>query len=197
MKRCCLILLMFACPFIAAQGENRPTGKSFTTRSEVLARHGMACTSQPLATQAAVDILKQGGTAVDAAIAADAVLGVVEPQNCGVGGDLFAIVWDAKTKRLYGLNASGRSPYALTLDHFRSNRLEKIPERGPLTISTPGCVDGWFELSRKFGKLAMPAVLAPAIHYAQEGFPVSEVIANEWAENGSRLSAQPGFEQTY
>src|SRR3954469_404997 len=197
MKRCCLILLMFACPFIAAQGENRPTGKSFTTRSEVLARHGMACTSQPLATQAAVDILKQGGTAVDAAIAADAVLGVVEPQNCGVGGDLFAIVWDAKTKRLNGLNASGRSPYALTLDHFRSNRLEKIPERGPLTISTPGCVDGWFELHQRFGKLPMQAVLSTAIRYAREGFPVSEVIAFDWSVNAALIKQQPGFAATY
>jgi gamma-glutamyltranspeptidase/glutathione hydrolase len=197
MKAWQIILFSATALVSSSHAENRPTGRNFATRSEVLARHGMACTSQPLATQAALEILKQGGTAIDAAIAADAVLGVVEPQNCGVGGDLFAIVWDAKTKRLYGLNASGRSPYALTLDHFRSNRLEKIPERGPLTISTPGCVDGWFELSQKFGKLAMPAVLAPAIHYAQEGFPVSEVIANEWAENGSRLTAQPGFEPTY
>jgi len=157
----------------------------------------MACTSQPLATQAALEILKQGGTAVDAAIAANALLGVVEPQNCGVGGDLFAIVWDAKTKRLNGLNASGRSPYALTVDHFRSNRLEKIPERGPLTISTPGCVDGWFELHKRFGKLPIQALLAPATRYAREGFPVSEVIANEWAENASKLTTQPGFSKTY
>src|SRR5437764_2010138 len=177
--------------------ENRPSGKSFATRSEVLARHGIACTSQPLATRAALDILKRGGTAVDAAIAADAVLGVVEPMNCGVGGDLFAIVWDAKTSRLYGLNASGRSPYALTLDYFRSNKLEKIPERGPLAISTPGSVDGWFELHKKFGKLPISTLLAPAIRYAQEGFPVSEVIAGEWAGNGSLVANQPGFRSTY
>ena len=197
MKNCRLILLLLASSVVSAQAENRPTGKSFTTRSEVLARHGMACTSQPLATQAALEILKQGGTAVDAAIAANALLGVVEPQNCGVGGDLFAIVWDAKTKRLNGLNASGRSPYALTVDHFRSNRLEKIPERGPLTISTPGCVDGWFELHKRFGKLPIQALLAPATRYAREGFPVSEVIANEWAENASKLTTQPGFSKTY
>src|SRR6266850_1271511 len=197
MKNCRLILLLLASSLVMCYSENRPTGKSFATRSEVLARHGMACTSQPLATQVAVEILKQGGTAVDAAIAANALLGVVEPQNCGVGGDLFAIVWDAKTKRLNGLNASGRSPYALTVDHFRSNRLEKIPERGPLTISTPGCVDGWFELHKRFGKLPIQALLAPATRYAREGFPVSEVIANEWAENASKLTTQPGFSKTY
>src|SRR3954463_6235509 len=102
----------------SARAQDRPTGKTFATRSEVMAQHGMACTSQPLATQAALDILKQGGSAIDAAIAADALLGVVEPMNCGVGGDLFAIVWDAQSQKLHGLNASGRSPYALTLEHF-------------------------------------------------------------------------------
>src|SRR5574341_303909 len=139
MKHFSLLLLM-AAPFIGF-ASNRPVGKSFATRSEVIARNGMACTSQPLATQAALDILKAGGSAVDAAIAANAVLGVVEPMSCGVGGDLFAIVWDAKTERLHGLNASGRSPHALSLDHFRSNKIDKIPERGPLPISAPGCVD--------------------------------------------------------
>ena len=134
------IALCFVC--IPVLSENRPVGKNFATRSEVLA-HGMVCTSrQPLATQAGLDVLKQGGSAVDAAIAANAVLGVVEPMNCGMGGDLFAIVWDARTQKLYGLNASGRSPYSLTLDHFRSNHLDKIPERGPLSISTPR-LRGW------------------------------------------------------
>src|SRR5689334_2186075 len=125
-------LLIFA---MIARSENRPVGRNFATRSEVLARHGMVCTSQPLATQAGLDVLKQGGSAVDAAIAANAVLGVVEPMNCGVGGDLFAIVWDAKTKRLYGLNGSGRSPYPLTLEHCQSSQLQRIPERGTLDDS--------------------------------------------------------------
>src|SRR6266404_3046840 len=116
-----MLCVMLTTSVLTAHSENRPTGKSFATRSEVLAQHGMACTSQPLATQAALDILKQGGSAVDAAIAADALLGVVEPMNCGVGGDLFAIVWDAQSQKLHGLNASGRSPYSLTLDYFRSN----------------------------------------------------------------------------
>ena len=104
--------------------QDRITGLNFATRSEVIAQNGMACTSQPLATQAALDILKAGGNAIDAAIAANAVLGLVEPTGNGMGGDLFAIVWDAKTKKLYGLNASGRSPYELTLDYFKDNGYE-------------------------------------------------------------------------
>ncbi|HXG48235.1 MAG TPA: gamma-glutamyltransferase [Methylomirabilota bacterium] len=181
---------------------NRPVGRSFVTRSEVLARHGMACTSQPLATQAALDILKAGGSAVDAAIAANALLGVVEPMSCGIGGDLFAIVWDAASGRLHGLNASGRSPRSLTLAMLRTNMadgkpIEKIPERGPLSVSVPGCVDGWFELHRKFGRLPMREVLAPAIRYAREGFPVSEVIANDWASSAAHVTNQPGFGAVY
>ena len=147
-----LVLLVFS---VNVYGQDRLTGKSFDTRSEVMAQHGMACTSHPLATMAAIDILKKGGTAIDAAIAANAVLGVVEPEMNGIGGDLFAIVYDAKTKKLYGLNASGRSPYSLTLDEFKKRGLTSIPTEGPLAVSVPGCVDGWFELSKKFGKLPM------------------------------------------
>ena len=134
----------------------------------------MACTSHPLATQAAIDILKKGGNAIDAAIAANAVLGVVEPEMNGIGGDLFAIVYDAKTKKLYGLNASGHSPYALTLDEFKKKGLTSIPYIGPLPVSVPGCVDGWFALHEKFGKLSMQQILAPAIDYARNGFPVAD-----------------------
>lgn len=192
-------LLMVPCFGIS---ENRPVGRSFVTRSEVLAQHGMACTSQPLATQAALDIIKQGGSAVDAAIAANAVLGVVEPQNCGIGGDLFAIVWDAASGKLHGLNASGRSPRSLTLAELKSmevegKKLEKLPERGVLTVSTPGCVDGWVELHNRFGKLLMRDVLTPAIRYARDGFPVSEVIADEWANSSAVVSNQPGFAAVY
>jgi gamma-glutamyltranspeptidase/glutathione hydrolase len=162
----------------------------------------MACTSQPLATQAALDILKHGGSAVDAAIAANAVLGVVEPMSCGMGGDLFAIVWDAASGRLHGLNASGRSPRALTLAMLRTNVIDgkaigTIPERGPLSISVPGCVDGWFELHGKFGKLPMNQVLAPAMRYARDGFPVSEVIANDWANGAVKVTNQAGFNAVY
>src|SRR5262245_55079920 len=176
---------------------NRPVGRSFATRSEVIARHGMAATSQPLATQVALDILKQGGTAVDAAIAANALLGLVEPTGNGMGGDLFAIVWEAKTQKLHGLNASGRSPYALTLDHFRKLELKTVPKDGPLPVSVPGCVDGWFELHKKFGKLPMNTVLAPAIRYAREGFAVSEVIAEDWQKNAPLLDKWPGFKEVF
>jgi gamma-glutamyltranspeptidase / glutathione hydrolase len=187
-------LILFASGRACAQ--DRSTGSIFATRSEVLARHGMACTSQPLATQIALDVLKAGGNAVDAAIAANAALAVMEPVSCGIGGDLFALVWDARTRKLYGLNASGRSPYELTLDEFRRQGFEKIPGRGPLPITVPGCVDGWFELHQRFGKLPMKAVLAPAIQYAREGFPVSEVIARYWTA-GEQLKEYPGFAEIF
>jgi len=157
----------------------------------------MACTSQPLATQAALDILKAGGNAIDAAIAANAVLGLVEPTGNGIGGDLFAIVWDANTKKLYGLNASGRSPYELTLNYFKENGYEKIPSYGPLPVSVPGCIDGWFELHERFGSLPMKTILNPAISYAREGFPLSELIAYYWARSANFLKHYRGFEEIY
>ncbi len=177
--------------------QDRITGKSFATRSEVIAQHGMACTSQPLASQAALDILKKGGNAIDAAIAANAVLGLVEPVSNGIGGDLFAIVWDAKTKKLYGLNASGRSPESLTLDYFKKEGYNRIPSHGPLPVSVPGCVDGWFELHNKFGKLSMQEVLKPAINYAQNGFPVTELIAYYWQGNARYLQRFPNFKEIF
>src|SRR6056300_302246 len=178
-------------------GYDRITGLPFASRSEVIAENGMAATSHPLATQAALDILKSGGNAIDAAIAANAVLGLVEPTGNGMGGDLFAIVWDAKTKKIYGLNASGRSPYNLTLDYFKENGYNKIPALGPLPVSVPGCVDGWFELHGKFGSLKMEEILSPAINYAREGFPVSELIAYYWGRSVRGLSRFPGFKETY
>lgn len=177
--------------------QDRITGKSFATRSEVIAQNGMACTSQPLATQAALDILKQGGNAVDAAIAANAVNTVVEPMSCGIGGDLFAIVWSEETQKLHGLNASGRSPKSLTLDKLKDMGLEKIPVRGPLPISVPGCVDGWFELHERFGSLSMEKILSPAIHYASKGFPVTEIIAYSWQNSAKSLRDKPGFAEVY
>jgi gamma-glutamyltranspeptidase/glutathione hydrolase len=183
---------------------DRITGHSFATRSEVIAQHGMVCTSQPLATQAGLDILKAGGSAVDAAIAANAALGLMEPVSSGVGGDLFAIVWDAKTRRLYGLNASGRSPRGLSYGQMQVelSKLHRttIPPLGMLPISVPGAVDGWSELHKKFGRLSMTQVLAPAIRYADEGFPVSELIAFYWDRNVAILRSQhlPGaFLETY
>jgi len=177
--------------------QDRITGKSFATRSEVIAQNGMACTSQPLATQAAIDILKQGGNAIDAAIAANAVNTVVEPMSCGIGGDLFAIVWLEEDQQLYGLNASGRSPESLTLNKMKALGLEKVPVRGPLPISVPGCVDGWFELHERFGSLPMGKILAPAIHYASAGFPVTEVIAYYWQNSAKSLKDQPGFAEIF
>jgi gamma-glutamyltranspeptidase/glutathione hydrolase len=177
--------------------QDRMTGLNFATRSEVIARNGMACTSQPLATQVAIDILKQGGTAVDAAIAANAMLGLVEPTGSGIGGDLFAIVWDAKTQKLYGLNASGRSPKSLTFEYFKRNGITHIPALGPLPVSVPGCVDGWFELHKKFGRLPMKQILSPAITYAREGFPVSELIAFYWQRNAQRLKQFEGFADVF
>jgi gamma-glutamyltranspeptidase/glutathione hydrolase len=157
----------------------------------------MAATSHPLVTQIALDILKQGGNAIDAAIAADAALGLMEPTGSGIGGDLFAIIWDAKTKKLYGLNASGRSPYSLTLDYFKKKGLEHIPPYGPLPVTVPGCVDGWFEMHDRFGRLPMKKILAPAIRYAREGFPVSELISYYWRLSIPRLAKWPGFAETF
>lgn len=175
---------------------DRVTGRSFATRSEVIAQHGMVCTSQPLATQIGLDILKAGGSALDAAIAANAALGLMEPTGCGIGGDLFAIVYEAKTKRLHGLNASGRSPRGLSLDQLKAElarlNVTTIPQAGLLPISVPGAVDGWFALHGKFGRLPMARLLEPAIRYAREGFPVSEVIAADWARSVPIFAGQPG-----
>jgi gamma-glutamyltranspeptidase/glutathione hydrolase len=170
---------------------DRPVGPLHKTRSAVLARRGMAATSQPLATLAAVRVLEGGGNAVDAAIAANAVIGVVEPMSCGIGGDLFAIVWDAKTQKLHGLNASGRAPGRATIERFRSMGLDQIPSHGPLSWSVPGCVDGWEALRSRFGSKPMGELLAPAIAYAEEGFPVSEVIAGDWGSAAPSLAEVP------
>ncbi|MFC2081385.1 gamma-glutamyltransferase [Bacteroidota bacterium] len=185
--------------FIVFQGftQDRITGRNFASRSEVIAMHGMAATSQPLATQVCLDVLKAGGNAIDAAIAGNAMLGLVEPTGNGIGGDLFAIIWDAETGRLYGLNASGRSPKSLSLEYFRKNGITSIPSYGPLPVSVPGCVDGWFEMHDKFGSLDMKEILAPAIRYAREGFPVTELIAYYMQRSVSRLEKYPGFKETY
>ncbi|HBC77826.1 MAG TPA: gamma-glutamyltransferase [Bacteroidales bacterium] len=177
--------------------QDRVTGRDFATRSEVIAQNGMAATSQPLATQVALDILKKGGNAIDAAIAANAVLGVVEPTGCGVGGDLFAIIWSAEKKKLYGLNASGRSPRSLKLEYLKSQGYEFIPSTGPLPVSVPGCVDGWFEMHDMFGRLAMRDILQPAITYARDGFPVSEVIAYALNIGTQSLKDFPNIKETY
>jgi len=180
-----------------AAAADRVTGKSFATRSEVIAPHGMVATSQPLATQIGLDVLKKGGSALDAAIAANAALGLMEPTGSGIGGDLFAIVWDAKTQKLYGYNGSGRSPKSLTLEWFAEHGYQDIPPIGPLPVSVPGCVDAWFALHDKFGKLLMKDLLAPTVRYARDGFPVSELIAYYWQRSVPRLSKYPGFKEQF
>jgi gamma-glutamyltranspeptidase/glutathione hydrolase len=193
-----LSTFLFSCLIIfQAASQDRINGHNFATRSEVIAQNGMACTSHPLATQVALDILKSGGNAIDAAIAANATLGLMEPTGCGIGGDLFAIVWDAESEQLYGLNASGRSPYELTLNYFKKNNMTSIPALGPLPVSVPGTVDGWYELYYKFGSKPMSEILAPAIQYARDGFPVTELIGYYMERSGRYLSRFPGFSETY
>jgi gamma-glutamyltranspeptidase/glutathione hydrolase len=190
-------------PAIRLEGQiDRITGENFATRSEVLGRHGMVCTSVPAATEVGIDILKRGGSAVDAAIAANATQGLMEPVSNGIGGDLFAIVYSAKENKLYGINGSGRSPLGLSYDQMKSElaklQRETIPPRGMLPISVPGAVDAWAELHAKFGKLKLSDDLAPAIRYAEEGFPVTELIAFYWHSGPELYKEFPGaFLQTY
>jgi gamma-glutamyltranspeptidase/glutathione hydrolase len=177
----------------AVLAADRVTGEPFATRSDVIAPRAMAATSHPLATQVALDIMRRGGNAIDAAIAANAALGLMEPTGNGIGGDLFAIVWDAHTQSLHGLNASGRSPRSLTLEWLVEQGHTSIPKYGPLPVSVPGTVDGWFELHGRFGKLPMQDILQPTIEYARNGHPVHQYIQYGWRRNVERLSGYPGF----
>lgn len=189
------LILVLSNTLIYAQ--DRITGRHFTTRSEVLSKNGMVATSHPLATQIGIDILKKGGNAIDAAIAVNSALGLMEPTGSGIGGDLFAIIWSAKDKKLYGLNASGRSPEKLNLQYFKDHNITKIPPYGPLPVSVPGCVDGWFEMHSKFGTMKMEQILAPAIRYAREGFPVTELIGYYLTLTAGRFKDYPNFSDTY
>lgn len=180
-----------------AAGYERAGADPQQSRSMIVAEHGIVATSQPLAAQVGLDILQRGGNAIDAAIATNAAIGVVEPMSCGIGGDLFAIYWDAKTKKLYGLNASGRSPYELNRQVFASQGLREIPDSGPLSWSVPGCVAGWDDLQKRFGTLPLSALLAPAIELAEKGFPVSEIIAGDWQGSATRLRQWPDSAKTY
>ena len=195
-----LALLATASPLHAQV--DRVTGRSFATRSEVLARHGMVCSSVPAATQVGLNILQRGGSAVDAAIAANAVLGLMEPVSNGVGGDLFAIVYSAKENKLYGLNGSGRAPLGLSYEGMKAelDKLHRttIPSLGMLPISVPGCVDAWQQLHDKFGRLPLSEDLTGAIRYAEEGFPVTELIAYYWGRGVPLYKSLPGaFLETY
>ncbi|MCU0236183.1 MAG: gamma-glutamyltransferase [Acidobacteria bacterium] len=195
MKKCLLLGLAFL--FMQLPGGDRLTGRMFAGRSEVIASHGMVAASQPLAAQIGIDILKKGGSAVDAAIAVNAALGLMEPSGSGIGGDLFAIVWDARSGKLHGLNASGPAPAAVSLDYFREKGITSMPEKGPLPWTVPGCVAGWFALHERFGRLGMRDVLAPAIAYAEEGFPLSELIAFYWQRALNGFAGYENFQKLY
>ena len=194
-KFCMLTALLLITGSVAAV--DRLASKPFATRSEVIAPHAMAATSHPLATQIALDVMKQGGSAVDAAIAANAALGLMEPTGNGVGGDLFAMVWDPKTKKLYGYNGSGRSPGKLSLKWFEKNGFKSVPSYGPLPVTVPGAVRGWSDLHAKFGTLSMQKNLAPTIAYARNGHPVAETIAYYWNLSVPRLGKYPGFNEQF
>ena len=178
-------------------GYDRPAKNPHQSRSAISAEHGIVATSQPLAAQAGLDILKRGGTAADAAIATGAMMGLVEPMSCGIGGDIFVIYWDAKTQKLYGLNGSGRSPYKLTREVFAKKGLKEIPSEGPLSWNVPGCVAGWDDLRTRFGTREFAELLATAIEYAANGFPVSEIIAGGWNSSQQSLKQWPDSTKTY
>ena len=191
-----LVILFFAALSVVTgtcSAGDRIASRDFATRSEVIAPQAMAATSHPLATQIALDVMKQGGSAVDAAIAANAALGLMEPTGNGVGGDLFAIVWDPKTKKLHGYNGSGRSPKNLSLQWFIDKGYQDVPSHGPLPVTVPGTVDAWFAMHQRFGNRPMKQNLAPAIRYARSGHPVAETIAYYWNLSVPRLSPFPGF----
>ena len=192
-----IIIFYLVLDFISLYGQDRITGAHFVTRSEVIAQHGMAATSHPLATQVAFDSLKEGGSGIDAAIAANAILGLMEPTGCGIGGDLFAIVWDPSQKTLFGYNGSGRSPKSLTLEYFHEQGYTSIPAHGPLPVSVPGAVDGWSALHGRWGKLKWSRLFDAAIAYAQDGFPVTELISYYLNLSGKTLSKYPGFKEVY
>lgn len=191
------VMLLFCSLFIGGQAADRLTGRMDATRSVVYGNGGMVATSQPLAAQVGIDVLKKGGNAVDAAIAVNATLGLMEPTGSGIGGDLFAIVWDGDSGKLYGLNASGPVSRLASLEAVRKQGYEQMPAYGGLPVTVPGCVGGWFALHERFGALSMEEVLKPAIGYAERGFPLSEVIAYYWARGVRNLSRFDEFQRVY
>jgi gamma-glutamyltranspeptidase/glutathione hydrolase len=192
-----LILLALGLTGLPAIAADRPEGRSFATRSVTLARHGIVAAAHPVAVQVGLEILRRGGSAVDAAIAVNAALSLMEPTSCGLGGDLFAMVWDPATGKLYGLNGSGRAPLALTLDKVPPLADGTMPVYSPYAWTVPGCADAWFELHERFGRLPMKDLLAPTIAYAREGVPVPQVIAGSWARSVARFKDKPGFAEVF
>ena len=176
---------------------DRPSGNIRGTRSPAVGRRGMIATSQTLASAAGLHTLQHGGNAIDAVVSAAAVLAVIEPSMNGIGGDLLAIVYDAKTKQLYGLDSTGRSAYAATPHEFARRGLSEMPAGGPLSVDVPGVVDGWHQLLKRFGTVSLAQAIEPAIAYARDGFPVAELMANEWKVNEPRLAADPATAATF
>ena len=166
-------------------------------RSKIATKYGIVAASQPLAARAGVQILERGGNAIDAAIATNAVMGLVEPHNNGIGGDLFAIYYEARTGKLYGLNSGGWAPTGLTPELLKSKGIDRMPGAGIYTVTVPGAVAGWEAMRSRFGKLPLSDLLAPAIFYADDGFPVTDVIAAAWANQTPKLTAEPNAAQTY
>ena len=176
---------------------DRIIGSDFVSRSEIISTNGMAATSHPLATQTAIEVLQRGGNAIDAAIAANAVLGLMEPTGCGIGGDLFAIIWSADDNKLYGLNSSGPAPKNISIDKLLAKNLEQIPPYGPLPVTVPGAVAGWKELHNKFGSLPFENLFEEAIDYSENGFPVTEVVAYYLDLSAERFSSYPNFKEVW
>ena len=191
------IILSLALMTMSGYGYDRITGEQFASRSEVIGQHGMVATSHPLATQIGIDVLKKGGTAIDAAIAANIALGLMEPTGSGIGGDLFAIVWDAKEQKLFGLNASGPAPQSISLDYFKQQNLAKIPPFGPLPVTVPGAVDGWVKLHEKFGNQSFASLFEPTIDYAKKGHPVTETIAYYLDRSKETFKQYPNFSEVW
>ncbi len=176
---------------LAQSPGDRPASNPRATRSVVMARRGVIATSQPLASAAGLSVLQSGGNAIDAAVTAAAVLSVVEPTMNGIGGDLFSIVFDGKTRTLQGLNASGRAGRGATPEAFAKLGLKEVPTRGPLPVTVPGVVDGWDTLLKKYGTITLAQALAPAISYARDGYAVSEIIADQWRDVEQVLAKDP------
>ena len=190
-----LTIFLFLSNYIISY--DRILGKDFATRSEVIATNGMAATSHPLATQTAIDVLKNGGNAIDAAIAANAVLGLVEPTGCGIGGDLFAIVWIEKDKKLYGLNSSGPAAQSMTIENLKAMGIDKIPPFGPLPVTVPGAVAGWTALHKRFGKTPFDELFNNAIYYADNGFPITDVVGYYLQLSSERYKDYPNFKDVW
>ena len=190
-------LLLFLTISLDVYSFDRVSGKDFVSRSEVIAQNGMVATSHPLATQIGLDILKNGGNAIDAAIAANIALGLMEPTGNGIGGDLFVILWDADSQKLYGLNASGPAPKSLSIDYFKDNNLTKIPSYGPLPVTVPGAVDGWIKLHERFGSVKFKDLFTPTINYARNGFPITETIAFYLKASSDRFKSYPNFKDVW